>query len=179
MKEGFWREFWKEYRSALAGLFTAAVIFFFIFNIGAKPLNWKVLILVGPIFGIGALVFFILIFESLIKREAKVETNRVEQPNKMKPVVFDESKRIRLTREEIKDIHARGKLTPAEKVKNWEDFDCCPLGDFTAARATPRCIRFRDNCHVCLTDLANTKREWDPMVVHPFVASGIFNDTNE
>ena len=42
------------------------------------------------------------------------ETEKIEESGYVKPQ-FKE-----LTQEQIKDIHARGKITPQEKVKEWE-----------------------------------------------------------
>lgn len=61
-----------------------------------------------------------------------------------------------LTEGQIADIHARGKITPAEKVKELEGLGMC-IGDY-AGSAAWRCHKF-GNCHDCLTDYANTKDE--------------------
>lgn len=61
-----------------------------------------------------------------------------------------------LTEEQIADIHTRGKITPAEKVKELEGLGMC-IGDY-AGSATWRCHKFR-NCHNCLVDYANTQDE--------------------
>lgn len=61
-----------------------------------------------------------------------------------------------LTEEQIADIHARGKITPAEKVKELEGLGMC-IGDY-AGSAAWRCHKF-GNCHDCLVDYANTQDE--------------------
>lgn len=58
-----------------------------------------------------------------------------------------------LTQEQIDDIHARGKITPAEIVKEWEGMDLCAPGDAIGSAAW-RCEKFH-NCHDCLVDYAN------------------------
>ena len=63
-----------------------------------------------------------------------------------------------LTREQIKDIHARGKITPQEKVKEWEGMDLCAPGDAIGSAAW-RCRKFK-NCHDCLVDYANQNEEY-------------------
>lgn len=63
-----------------------------------------------------------------------------------------------LTEEQIEDIHSRGKITPEEKLKEWEDLDLCAPGDAIGGAAW-RCHKFR-NCHDCLIDYANTQDEY-------------------
>lgn len=58
-----------------------------------------------------------------------------------------------LTPEQIEDIHSRGKITPSEKVKEWESLDLCAPGDAIGSAAW-RCKKFR-NYHDCLVDYAN------------------------
>ena len=73
-----------------------------------------------------------------------------------------------LTEEQIADIHARGKITPAEKLKEWEGADLCVPGDAIGGAAW-RCRKFR-NCHDCLVDYANAHDEYtsiyDNLIVH-------------
>ena len=75
----------------------------------------------------------------------KIEKNNIED-DYVKPC-FKE-----LTQEQIDDIHAIGKITPAEKVKEWEDMDLCAPGDAIGSAAW-RCRKFK-NCHDCLVDYA-------------------------
>ena len=63
-----------------------------------------------------------------------------------------------LTSEQIQDIHSRGKITPAKKVKEWEFMDLCAPGG-TIVSASSRCRRFRHCCHDCLVDYANEHDE--------------------
>lgn len=63
-----------------------------------------------------------------------------------------------LTQEQIDDIHSRGKITPEEKVKEWEGMDLCAPGDAIGSAAW-RCKKFK-NCHDCLVDYANQHDEY-------------------
>lgn len=77
-----------------------------------------------------------------------------------------------LSKEQIVDIHKRGKITPKEKVKEWEEMDLCAPGDY-AGNAAWRCKKFRHNCHDCLVDYANKRDEYtsfkdDLTVIFPF-----------
>lgn len=64
-----------------------------------------------------------------------------------------------LTQEQIDDIHARGKITPTEKVKEWEGMDLCAPGDAIGS-AVWRCRKFHHDCHDCLVDYANEYDEY-------------------
>lgn len=63
-----------------------------------------------------------------------------------------------LTEEEIQEIHARGKITPAEKIREWESLDLCAPGDSIGSAAW-RCDKFKC-CHDCLVDYANNHEEY-------------------
>lgn len=63
-----------------------------------------------------------------------------------------------LTKEQIDDIHVRGKITPQEQVKEWEGMDLCAPGDAIGSAAW-RCRKFK-NCHDCLVDYANQYDEY-------------------
>lgn len=76
--------------------------------------------------------------------------------NVLKEDNYEVHKTKPLTEEKIADIHARGKITPAEKVKELEDLGMC-IGDY-AGSAAWRCHKF-GNCHDCLVDYANTQDE--------------------
>lgn len=65
-----------------------------------------------------------------------------------------------LTSEQINDIHERGKITPLEKVKEWEKFDICAPGDAIGS-AKDRCYYFQNDCHQCLLHYASQKAEYD------------------
>lgn len=64
-----------------------------------------------------------------------------------------------LSKEEIDDMHSRGKITPMEKVKEWEGLDLCAPGDAIGSAAW-RCEKF-DNCHDCLVDYASSNTEYN------------------
>ena len=63
-----------------------------------------------------------------------------------------------LTQEQIDAIHSRGKITPEEKVKEWEGLGLCAPGDAIGSAAW-RCRKFK-NCHDCLVDYANQHKEY-------------------
>ena len=77
-----------------------------------------------------------------------------------------------LTQEQIDDIHARGKLTPVEKVKEWESLDLCAPGDAIGS-AGWRCKKFHHNCHECLIDYANQNEEHDSIFSDLKIVNGI------
>lgn len=64
-----------------------------------------------------------------------------------------------LTQTQIDEIHARGKITPLEKVKEWENLDLCAPGNAIGS-AKDRCHTF-SNCHECLMDYASSQDEYD------------------
>ena len=64
-----------------------------------------------------------------------------------------------LTIEQIERIHSQGKLTPAEKVEEWESQDLCAPGD-AIGTASDRCKKYHHNCHDCLVDYANQSIEY-------------------
>lgn len=64
---------------------------------------------------------------------------------------------MKLTKDEIKDIHERGYITPEEKVKEWEGMDLCAPGDAIGS-ASWRCKKFA-SCRDCLNDYANQRKE--------------------
>lgn len=70
-----------------------------------------------------------------------------------------------LTQSEINDLHSRGKITPREKVEEWEGFDYCAPGDAMGS-AQKRCKSF-PNCHECLLDFAYSRREYDNLNLAP------------
>ncbi len=63
-----------------------------------------------------------------------------------------------LTEEQIKVIHSKGKITPAEKVEEWESMDLCAPGDAIGSVAF-RCRKF-GCCHDCLVDYASNTDEY-------------------
>lgn len=94
------------------------------------------------------------------KKEIKANTeNYIEEIEKCNSKDdYIKPKFKELTQEQIDDIHARGKITPAEQVKEWEGMDLCAPGDAIGS-ASWRCRKFR-NCHDCLVDYANQHDEY-------------------
>lgn len=75
-----------------------------------------------------------------------------------------------ITDEQIEEIHLHGKLTPLEKVEEWEESDLCVPGDAVGSVAN-RCHAF-ENCHECLMEYASHKLEHERMdfrLVNSFV----------
>lgn len=87
------------------------------------------------------------------------EEQRVEKEKKLIESGYVKPTFKHLTQEQIDDIHARGKITPAEKVKEWEEMDLCAPGDAIGSAAW-RCRKFYHNCHDCLVDYANEHDEY-------------------
>ena len=84
--------------------------------------------------------------------------NKKINQNSLENNLYTESQLKVLTQEQIDDIHSRGKITPAEKVKEWEGLDLCAPGDAIGS-ASWRCKKFK-NCHDCLVDYANEHDEY-------------------
>ena len=61
--------------------------------------------------------------------------------------------------EKIDEIHARGNITPMEKVEEFEEAGLCAPGDGTGS-ASCRC-NFFNNCHECLVEYASHAQEYD------------------
>ena len=61
--------------------------------------------------------------------------------------------------EKIDEIHAKGKITPMEKVSEYESGDLCAPGDAIGS-ASNRCKFFSD-CHECLLEYASHNQEYD------------------
>lgn len=59
-----------------------------------------------------------------------------------------------LTNKEIDRIHEKGKITPLEKVEEWERMGLCAPAD------AERCHTF-SNCSDCLREYANSQDEYD------------------
>lgn len=64
-----------------------------------------------------------------------------------------------LTQSQIDEIHSRGKITPAEKVKEWESMGLCAPGDAIGSAANRS--RAFSNCHECLVEYASCREEYD------------------
>ena len=93
------------------------------------------------------------------EKENKNISNQIEKKEKHNiDDNYEKPKFKELTQEQIKDIHARGKITPQEKVKEWEGMDLCAPGDAIGSAAW-RCRKFK-NCHDCLVDYANQNEEY-------------------
>lgn len=102
------------------------------------------------------IVFFGMIF--IFCMYVPIEIYKNELKNKEENECEYEIPKLKeLSEEEIEDIHKRGKITPEEKLKEWERLDLCAPGDAIGSAAW-RCHKFR-NCHDCLVDYANTKDE--------------------
>lgn len=99
-----------------------------------------------PVFSIAFIMYRLIILKEDIE-EKEEQYDDYEVP-KLKE----------LTEEQIENIHVRGKITPAEKLKEWEELDLCAPGDAIGSAAW-RCHKFR-NCHDCLVDYANTQDEY-------------------
>ena len=79
------------------------------------------------------------------------KTNK-EQKNYPKPEIKQ------LNEEQIKEIHAKGKITPEELLNECESIGICAPGDAIGS-AGWRCMEFGYNCHYCLIDYANSSDE--------------------
>lgn len=66
-----------------------------------------------------------------------------------------------LTQSQVDEIHKRGKITPLEKVREWEGLGLCTPGDAIGSAAN-RCHSF-SSCHNCLTDYAYKQKEYDKL----------------
>lgn len=101
----------------------------------------------------------VLAIYAIDKRNRKKQTKmKIERENKLIESGYVRLQFKKLTQEQINDIHARGKITPAEQVKEWEGMDLCAPGDAIGSAAW-RCRKF-ENCHDCLVDYANQHDEY-------------------
>ena len=82
-----------------------------------------------------------------------------EEDEKEEELSYTKPKFKTLTDAQIEDIHSRGKITPEEKVEEWENLDLCAPGD-AAGSAAWRCEKYQNHCHDCLTDFANEHDEY-------------------
>ena len=76
-----------------------------------------------------------------------------------------------LTKEEVENIHKKGKLTPIEKFNEWRKLNYCPF----SIDSNFRC-RDYETCRDCTVALANEKEEWDKMETVPAEFIGPYND---
>lgn len=88
----------------------------------------------------------------------KVES--FEQEEMVKHTSYEKPEFTKLTEEEIKDIHSRGKLTQEEKVEEWESMTLCAPGDAIGS-AGWRCKKFNYDCHDCLVEYSLSQTEYD------------------
>lgn len=76
-----------------------------------------------------------------------------------------------LTQSQVDRIHKKGKITPFEKVKEWESFDLCAPGD-NIGSAADRCHSF-SSCHNCLTDYAYKQKEYDKLELKEVLSTSL------
>lgn len=117
-------------------------------------------IILGCCLVIGIYCVYILVkpekrFED--KKQEIVQQETVKKKDNIEDYVKPTFKK--LNQEQIDDIHARGKITPAEMVKEWEGMGLCAPGDAIGSAAW-RCRKFHHNCHDCLVDYANEHEEY-------------------
>lgn len=108
-----------------------------------------------------SIILICLIWEFICDRKVTKEQEKQEEEKEKKLIESGYVKPTfkHLTKEQIDDIHSRGKITPAEKVKEWEGMDLCAPGDAIGSAAW-RCRKFHHNCHDCLVDYANEHDEY-------------------
>ena len=101
------------------------------------------------------LIGFILLLTIMGIKFDQDETKRKEkeQEERLQKEAYVAPQFKPLTQEQIDEIHEKGKLTQAEKVKEWESYGLCAPGDNIGSAAW-RCRKFK-NCHDCLVDYAN------------------------
>lgn len=102
--------------------------------------------------GIIAVIFIVFFIYTLIILMSDNEEKEEQYDD------YEVPKLKELTEEQIQDIHTRGKMTPEEKIREWEGLDLCAPGDAIGSAAW-RCHKFR-NCHDCLVDYANSQDEY-------------------
>lgn len=88
-----------------------------------------------------------------------IKTDSKKSEEQQKPKIIVKRDPYSLSKEEIDDIHRRGKITSAEKVKEYEDMGLCAPGDAIGSAAW-RCDKF-GNCHDCLVDYVSGNIEYD------------------
>lgn len=104
------------------------------------------------------ILMFVAMFLNLLYEQKQATEAPIKHEEYLKEIGYEHPKFKELTQEQIDDIHNRGMITPAEKVKEWESWDLCAPGDAIGSAAW-RCRKF-DNCHDCLVDYANNKEEY-------------------
>lgn len=116
------------------------------------------------------IIFLAGLFFGIIMPPKEQKNEKQSEDDYMKPQLKS------LTAEQIEDIHSRGKITPAEKVNEWERMDLCAPGDAIGSAAW-RCRKFRHCCHDCLVDYANELDEYTSIfenmkIVNPEIHNG-------
>lgn len=108
------------------------------------------------------LIYFALSFIFIAYIDDKNKQRRLEEKRefekKLKEEGYEKPEFKKLTQLQIDDIHSRGKITPEEKVKEWESLGLCAPGDAIGS-AGWRCKKFHHNCHECLIEYANQRDE--------------------
>lgn len=100
-------------------------------------------------------------YEKMINKSYPLDSksdNLITQPKEENKEPYIKPMFKPLTQEQIDDIHNRGKITPEEMVKEWNDMGLCAPGDAIGS-ASWRCEKFK-NCQDCLTDYANQHDEY-------------------
>ena len=110
-------------------------------------------------------MFFFYIISSLMIKNIKKKYN-IEKTNGENDLnEYRKPELKKLTKEQIKEIHSKGLITPEEKVKEWEMHDICAPGDAIGS-ASNRCKKFNYNCHDCLVDYSKKSDEYVPIERH-------------
>lgn len=107
---------------------------------------------------IGYIICICLLYTVIYLLSNYKSNKKHDTENKIKDISYEKPQFKPLTKEQINDIHARGKITPKEKVKEWEKMGLCAPGDAIGSAAW-RCKKFH-NCHDCLVDYANQHDEY-------------------
>ena len=100
-------------------------------------------------------------FEFFKRLFKKSDEKVVLKKTGVRAVDFDEVAKFyqSYTQEKIDEIHSRGKITPYEKVEEWESQGLCACGDAMGS-AADRCSMFL-NCHECLLEFASHTSEYN------------------
>lgn len=109
--------------------------------------NMIIMKVLGILLVLAVVLFFIIENGKMVEETIKEEDSDYEVPRLKE-----------LTQEQIEDIHARGKKTPEEQIREWEELSLCAPGDAIGSVAW-RCHKFK-NCHDCLVDYASTQDEY-------------------
>lgn len=114
-------------------------------------------IFIGMFFICGIVLPFAVLIISKVKNDTK-QPEKHQSENDQNKADYEVPKLKPLTAEQIAEIHARGKITPAEAIAEWDDLDLCAPGDGMGGAAW-RCRKFKC-CHDCLVDFANQQDEY-------------------